>query len=90
MCDPVAQNNARIIDVGEIESAEGVRVLAPHRARFMARSADADTDVENGGGDKPTEKGDGGAKQIKRPTGTIGARRFGELFGRNDVLVARS
>ena len=69
----IAQENARIIDVGATESAEGVRVLAPHQARFQARSAEAKAE-EKDGDESNTEKG-GGAKEIKT-TGTIGARRF--------------
>ncbi len=71
----IAQGNARLIDVGATETAEGVRVLAPHRARFQARSAQAEPEAEDDDGDaSKTDKG-GGAKEIKT-TGTIGARRF--------------
>lgn len=69
----VAQGNARIIDVGATESAEGVRVLAPHQARLLAQSAKAEADDKDSDANK-AEKG-GGAKEIKT-TGTIGARRF--------------
>lgn len=70
-----AQANARLVTVGATENPEGVRVFAPHGARFRARAEGAEAKGDGGNGGTENE----GAKQI-RTTGTIGARRF-EISG---------
>jgi hypothetical protein len=65
--------SARLVSVGATESAQGVRVFAPHRASLRAQ-AEESGDADSGGGGNGSENA-GGAKQIKT-TGTIGARRF--------------
>jgi len=68
----MAQGNARLVNVGATDSAQGVRVFGPRSTSVTAQAAGAD-----GGGDDSGGKGDegAGAKQIKTK-GTIGARRF--------------
>lgn len=68
-----AQADARTINVGATESAEGVKVFAPHGARFRATPQAEASGARGAGGDGESESG--GAKQI-RTSGTIGARRF--------------
>jgi hypothetical protein len=65
------QGNARLVNVGAADSAQGVRVFAP-RMSVTAQAAGADGSTANPGGEGDH---DGGAKQIKTK-GTIGARRF--------------
>ncbi len=68
------QGNARIVNVGTTDSAQGVRVFAPHRASLRARQESSGDSDSGGAGDNGNGNG-GGAKQIKT-TGIIGARRF--------------
>jgi len=70
-----AQANARTINIGATESAQGVQVFAPHGARFRAQAEESGAKEE--GGDSGS--GNAGAKQI-RTSGIIGARRF-EISG---------
>jgi hypothetical protein len=68
-----AQGNARLVNVGATDSAQGVRVFAPRGMGVTAQAEKADEGGgEKGGGE---EESGGGAKQIKAK-GTIGARRF--------------
>jgi hypothetical protein len=67
-----AQASARVVTVGATESAQGVKVFAPHRATFRAQAQAADGDAKGNGDGGGNETG---VKQIKT-TGIIGARRF--------------
>ncbi|MGH9871509.1 MAG: hypothetical protein ACRD9S_03460, partial [Pyrinomonadaceae bacterium] len=64
--------SARLVNDGNSDSAQGVRVFAPHTMSFRAQAAKDDEGSDNGGSEA---SGGGGAKQIKTH-GTIGARRF--------------
>jgi hypothetical protein len=74
-----AQASTRVVSVGSVESAEGVKVFAPRGARATFRAQAASADGDSGGNDSGGGGGGGnnqaGAKQIKT-TGVIGARRF--------------
>jgi hypothetical protein len=68
-----AQASARVVTVEATESAQGVKVFAPHSATFRAQAQTADGDDKNSG----DGGGNGaGAKQIK----TTGVMRAGCRF----------